>query len=218
MRARDDREFRREGRVANTPFTAMAFRGKLRDKSTLEGKAMKKAAVVLLLLWILPMAACKKHVVREAPSPAPPSEAVQQPREKGPSAAAEESLKAVKYPGIKGEVMETSLLKDIHFDFDRYDLRPDAKRILAENARVLMENPTWKVQIEGHCDERGSNEYNLALGERRARSAMNYLIKLGISPERLSIISYGEERPLDPRHCEEAWAKNRRCHFVVVER
>lgn len=200
------------------PFTAVAFRAKLPDKSTVEGKAMKKAMVLLVLLWILPMAACKKYVVREAPFLAPTSEAVQQPREEEPSAAAQESLKPVKYPGIEGEVMETPLLKDIHFDFDRYDLRPDAKRILAENARVLMENPTWKVQIEGHCDERGSNEYNLALGEKRARSAMNYLIKLGISPERLSIISYGEERPLDPRHCEEAWAKNRRCHFVVVER
>jgi len=66
--------------------------------------------------------------------------------------------------------------------------------------------------------ERGSNEYNLALGERRARAAMEYLIQLGIDPSRLSIVSYGEERPVDPRHCEEAWAKNRRCEFVVVER
>jgi len=129
---------------------------------------------------------------------------------------AEGTLKAKRYPGIEGEVLESSLLKDIHFEFDRYDLTSEAKRILAENARVLKENPSWKIQIEGHCDERGSNEYNLALGERRARSAMSYLIRLGISRDRLSIISYGEEMPLDPRHCEEAWAKNRRCHFVII--
>ncbi len=177
---------------------------------------MKKVGVGICMLLLL-VACAKKQVVTEAPPTPPPSQVREEGVQEAPSVA-EETLKPVKYPGIEGEVMETPLLKDIHFDFDRYDLRPDAKRILAENARVLMEHPTWKVQIEGHCDERGSNEYNLALGEKRARSAMNYLIKLGISPERLSIISYGEERPLDPRHCEEAWAKNRRCHFVVIER
>lgn len=129
-----------------------------------------------------------------------------------------EALEPVTYPGVEGEVWRTPLLKTIYFDFDRYDLRPDAKRTLEENARVLKENPTWHVLIEGHCDERGSNEYNLALGEKRARAAMEYLIMLGIEPERLSIISYGEERPVDPRHNEEAWAKNRRCEFVVIRR
>lgn len=176
---------------------------------------MKKAVVGICLLLLLGCA--KRELITEAP-PAPSPEVKERATVEEEPVVAEETLKPVKYPGIEGEVMETSLLKDIHFDFDRYDLRPDAKRILAENARVLMENPTWKVLIEGHCDERGSNEYNLALGEKRARAAMQYLTKLGISPGRLSIISYGEERPLDPRHNEEAWAKNRRCHFVVIEK
>ena len=90
-----------------------------------------------------------------------------------------------------------------------------AKKILEENAKWLKAHPEVKVIIEGHCDERGSEEYNLALGEKRAKSARDYLISLGISPERLSIISYGESMPLDPRHCEEAWAKNRRAHFAI---
>jgi len=173
---------------------------------------------VLLVLFLLPQ--CKRQVIVERPVETPAEElergeAVQAPQRPSPSEE-EVALKPRKYPGIEGEVLESSLLKDIHFEFDRYDLTPEAKRILAENAQVLLEHPTWKIQIEGHCDERGSNEYNLALGEKRARSARDYLIKLGIAPERLSIISYGEEMPLDPRHCEEAWAKNRRCHFVIL--
>jgi peptidoglycan-associated lipoprotein len=90
--------------------------------------------------------------------------------------------------------------------------------ILKENAALLHKYPKVKIQIEGHCDERGTNEYNLALGERRANSTRNYLISLGISPDRISTISYGEERPLDPGHNEEAWAKNRRAHFVILSK
>jgi peptidoglycan-associated lipoprotein len=89
---------------------------------------------------------------------------------------------------------------------------------MTENAKIVSNHPSLKIQIEGHCDERGSNEYNLALGERRATSAKLYLIKLGVPENRLSTISYGEERPLDPGHNEEAWAKNRRCHFVILSR
>jgi len=107
------------------------------------------------------------------------------------------------------------LLKDIHFDFDDDRIREDAKKILNRNAEVLMKYPWVKVLIEGHCDERGTVEYNLALGERRAMNAKKYLVSYGIDPSRISIISYGEEKPLDPRHNEEAWAKNRRAHFVV---
>jgi len=181
----------------------------------------KEMVMVLAILLVLFLPQCKRQVIVERPVEAP--EEVERGKEvrepTRPSPAEEEVvLKPKKYPGIEGEVLESSLLKDIHFEFDRYDLTPEAKRILAENAQVLLEHPTWKIQIEGHCDERGSNEYNLALGEKRARSARNYLIKLGIAPERLSIISYGEEMPLDPRHCEEAWAKNRRCHFVILSK
>jgi peptidoglycan-associated lipoprotein len=128
----------------------------------------------------------------------------------------EKSLVAKKTPGIEGEVFESSLLKDIHFGFDKYDVRPEDTKVLKENAALLTKYPKVKIQIEGHCDERGTTEYNLALGERRANSAKNYLISLGIPNDRISTISYGKERPLDPGHNEEAWAKNRRDHMVVL--
>jgi peptidoglycan-associated lipoprotein len=128
----------------------------------------------------------------------------------------EKSLVAKKEPGIEGVVLESKLLKDIHFDFDEYDIRPGDAEILKENATLLKKFPSVKVQIEGHCDERGTIEYNLALGERRAHSAKNYLVSLGISSDRISTISYGKEKPLDPSHNEEAWAKNRRAHSIIL--
>lgn len=107
---------------------------------------------------------------------------------------------------------------NIYFDFDKYNLTPNAREILADKAYWLKKNPSVKVYIEGHCDERGTNEYNLALGERRSNSAKTYLNSLGISPGRMGTISYGEERPVDPSRNEEAWAKNRRAHFVITSR
>jgi peptidoglycan-associated lipoprotein len=103
----------------------------------------------------------------------------------------------------------------IHFEFDKSRLLPEAKAILRVKAEWLKANPEAQAIIEGHCDERGTNEYNLALGDRRAQSAKTYLVDLGIAPERLTCISYGEERPLDPGHNEAAWAKNRRDQFVL---
>ncbi len=105
---------------------------------------------------------------------------------------------------------------NIHFAFDRYDLRPDARGVLRDLAGWLAEHEGWEVTIEGHCDERGTIEYNLALGERRAEAAKAYLRSLGVPDDRITTISYGEERPLDPGSNEEAWAKNRRDHFIVV--
>jgi peptidoglycan-associated lipoprotein len=107
--------------------------------------------------------------------------------------------------------------EDIYFPYDSAALTPEAQEILRQKAAWLQDNPTARVTIEGHCDERGTNEYNLALGEARAQSTKNYLIDLGISASRIGTISYGEERPLDPRSSEEAWSKNRRAHFVFVE-
>jgi peptidoglycan-associated lipoprotein len=130
----------------------------------------------------------------------------------------EKSLVAKKEPGIEGEILESKLLKDIFFDFDKYEVRPEDARILKENADLLRKYPNVKVQIEGHCDERGTVEYNLALGERRANSAKSYLTTLGIPSTRISIISYGKERPLDPAHNEEAWAKNRRAHTIILSK
>jgi len=130
----------------------------------------------------------------------------------------EKSLVAKKEPGIEGKVFESKLLKDVHFDFDKYDVRPGDTEILKENAALLKRYPKVKIQIEGHCDERGTIEYNLALGERRANSTKKYLLSLGIPADRISTISYGEERPLDPGHNEEAWAKNRRAHFIILDK
>ncbi len=130
----------------------------------------------------------------------------------------EKSLVAKKTPGIEGEVFETKMLKRIHFDFDKYDIRLGDTERLKEDAALLKRFPTVRIQIEGHCDERGTGEYNLALGERRAHSAKAYLVSLGIDEKRISTITYGKEKPLDPGHNEEAWSKNRRDEFVVLSK
>lgn len=105
--------------------------------------------------------------------------------------------------------------EDIHFAFDSFFLDAEAERILAQKAAWLQSNGDASVQIEGHCDERGTSAYNLALGERRANAVQEYLTVLGIAADRLSTISYGEEQPLDPGHDEAAWSRNRRAHFVI---
>ena len=130
----------------------------------------------------------------------------------------EKSLVAKKERGIEGEVFESKLLKDIYFDYDKYEIRREDEEILKENAAFLKKNPKMKIQIEGHCDERGTAEYNLALGERRANHTKKYLVSLGITSDRISTISYGEERPLDPSNDDKAWAKNRRAHIVVLSK
>ena len=114
-----------------------------------------------------------------------------------------------------GTFRATIELKDVHFDFDKYDIRSGDAKTLDANAAWLKSNTTMLVLIEGHCDERGTNEYNLALGERRAKAAMNYLVSQGVAQNRVSIISYGEQRPVCTEHDEACWAKNRRAHFLV---
>ena len=106
-------------------------------------------------------------------------------------------------------------LADAFFDFDDFTLRSDAKSALTNNGKYLDRNSSGSVVVEGHCDERGSVEYNLALGEKRARAAKEFLVSYGIASSRLTTISYGKERPFDPGHEEESWAKNRRAHFVA---
>jgi len=120
--------------------------------------------------------------------------------------------------GTAGAAGKETGLVLIHFEFDKYTLTPEARESLKKNADWLRKNPNVKILIEGHADERGTNEYNLALGEKRAHSARQYLVELGIPADRLSTVSYGEERPLDPRHNEEAWAKNRRDAFTSLGR
>lgn len=117
----------------------------------------------------------------------------------------------------KATLAESSF-ETVYYDFDRADLRQDAREALSKNAEILLKSKSdAKIQIEGHCDERGSAEYNLALGERRAKSSLQYLTTLGVKADRLSIISYGKEKPAVQGSDEAAWAKNRRAEFVVVK-
>jgi len=116
------------------------------------------------------------------------------------------------------DFVATPVLRDIHFDFDRYDIRPDDARVLDANAESLKSNPAWRVLIEGHADQRGTTEYNIVLGDRRARASMNYLVAQGIRPTRISIISYGEARPVCNQPSESCWSENRRAHFLVKEK
>jgi peptidoglycan-associated lipoprotein len=146
--------------------------------------------------------AANAEIAKELPvQPAPKKEsAVQNPVAPIPQAA---ELKAA--------------LERIFFDFDAFTLSKDARDTLEKNAKLMRNEPAVKVRIEGNCDERGSDEYNLALGEKRAKSAMQYLVTMGIPMERLSVISYGKEKPADPGHSEEAWARNRRDEFVITK-
>jgi len=112
-------------------------------------------------------------------------------------------------------ILKELQIPDINFDFDKYNLKPDAQSILKAGAPAYLKYRDYKLVIEGHCDERGTVEYNLALGEKRAMEAAKYLIDLGIGKERIKTISYGKEMPLDKGHNDAAWAKNRRAHFVI---
>ena len=111
---------------------------------------------------------------------------------------------------------EGDILKDVHFAFDSYVLNEANKTILKENYKWLADNTAKKVEVEGHCDERGTSEYNMALGNKRAKATADYLISLGVTKDRLNTVSYGKEMPLDPAHNEAAWAKNRRAHFKIL--
>ena len=187
---------------------------------------VKKSCIVMGVIFsLVVMGACAKKAVKEEPLLTEKAEeqasgktAEDTQKAATGEKALEESLEKKKYPGVEGEFLESSLLKDIHFGFDRYDLTPKAREILSQNAELLLKHSRVNIQIEGHCDERGTIEYNLALGERRSNSAEQYLMALGVSPNRIATISYGEEMPVDPRHHEEAWAKNRRAHFIVLSR
>ena len=126
-------------------------------------------------------------------------------------------------PAVKEETVaaaskaEMSIeLTNIYFDFDSFVLKSESRKILESNAEIIKKQKPDKIVIEGHCDERGSDEYNLVLGEKRAKAAMNYLIALGVPATTLSVISYGKEKPTTPEHSESAWAKNRRAEFLVI--
>ncbi len=178
---------------------------------------MKKITVgFLALLFLMTLGGCKK---KEKVKVIPPAE------KQVAKTGEEVKEKPIPKPVVQEESIEDMSLEEInkkgylqriHFDFDKYNIREDQKPILIKNAEWLKAHPTVKILIEGHCDERGTEEYNLALGEKRAKAVRDFLISLGISPDRIKIVSYGKSRPLDPRHNEEAWAKNRRAEFVII--
>jgi len=173
------------------------------------------AIVLILSLGI----ACKKKPVEVPPPPPPvqeqpPVEKVEPPVVQEPQLTEEEIFLQKSLEEINRE----KPLAMIHFDYDKSFIRDDAKPVLEANAQWLNRFRTIKVLIEGHCDERGTEEYNLALGERRAKSTMDYLLSLGISADRMRIISYGKSQPLDPGHNEAAWQMNRRAQFLIIEK
>lgn len=176
-------------------------------------------ALILVIPGLLFTASCAKKVVKEEAAMEQPGEdeAAIKAREAAEKARQEELARqrAIEEERLKEEARDKFLNEDIHFDFDSSTLTAEAQKILTKKAEWLMNNPDAKSTVEGHCDERGTNEYNLALGDRRATSAKTFLVDLGVSASRLTTISYGEERPVDSGQNEEAWAKNRRCHFTI---
>jgi peptidoglycan-associated lipoprotein len=191
---------------------------------------MRSVLMIPTALLILVAAGCAKQpatMPASASAPSPGSTGASRPQ----PAAAQSSMgqdagRATLGPGAGAagatvarvsprEFGENAALRDVNFDYDKYDIRPADAKILDANAVWLKTNARSLLLIEGHCDERGTPEYNLALGERRAKAAMSYLTALGIQANRISIISYGEERPLCKEHGEACWAKNRRAHFLV---
>ncbi|EQB62922.1 MAG: hypothetical protein RBG1_1C00001G0501 [candidate division Zixibacteria bacterium RBG-1] len=173
---------------------------------------MKKYILILVSLFLFTyLIGCgKKPALKPAVEP-PKTETETKTGETTPEPVQDEDVMSE-----SGDLDTKVDLKRIHFEFDKYRLTDEAKEILAENARVLRNNSKVRITIEGHCDERGTVEYNLALGERRAQAARSYLIELGVPESRISIISYGKERPLEYGQNESTWAKNRRDEFVIV--
>lgn len=171
-------------------------------------RSMRVAAIVLMVAAVaLPGCAKKKRITDES------SRIGGGP---GGEAGITEGSSLDRYKHGRGPE-EDGVLKDVHFGYDSYQLDGQARDILAANAEWLKENPRARAEIEGHCDERGTIEYNLALGTRRAQAAKDYLVTLGISPGRLSTISYGEELPLCREQSESCYARNRRVHFVPAQ-
>lgn len=183
-------------------------------------------AVGLVLVLALGAVACSGGPKAQAPPPEPTPAPTPEVSEPVPEEEVSEPVtETLSTEEVSSELPEDLMvlnqrgyLEDVFFDTDRYDLKPEARGILAKNANWLLQYPTVQVLIEGHCDERNTREYNLALGERRANAVRDYLMSLGIAGDRMRTISYGEERPFALGHSEEAWRLNRRAHFVITAR
>ena len=189
---------------------------------------MKKEFISLLLLLGMVFAGCSSPKVVQ--QPAEPEQ--QQPRQTEMTAQepeqqvteirptdrmTEQQLAKIVTNEEVPQYKETSgLFPDIYFDYDEYQIQPDARPVLEKVSSWLLKHRSAQISVEGNCDERGTNEYNLALGDRRAKAVRDYLIALGIAPGRIQTISYGEENPVCMEKTEQCWTKNRRVHFVVL--
>jgi peptidoglycan-associated lipoprotein len=188
----------------------------------------RTSGVAVLLLLVMSVAACGKKpapVARPMPPPPPggtsttggsrppaPPEPVAEPTIVPPEPVRDDAIASASLDDLN----RNSPLKPVFFEYDSSDLSPEAQKTLDENAATMKKYPTWAVTIEGHCDERGTAEYNLALGERRSVAARAYLVSLGVPADRIRTVSYGKEFPFDPAHSETAFSTNRRAHFVIT--
>jgi len=202
------------------------------------GFPWKRAAMALFLASVLAAGCSKKQTVKSdsgaGPAPGEPALSAPAPGGEGKEAVTEAPVAGMppapappspaQTPAVLAKAAEAgvavteekpSRFEDVLFDFDKSDLKEEGKRICRTVADFLRGNPKARVLIEGHCDERGTAEYNLALGERRATAVRNYIVSLGVPKAVFSTVSFGKERPLEPGHNEAAWAKNRRAHFVL---
>lgn len=191
-----------------------------------------RLAALLLVITATASACSRKKPPVARPTPPPPSATANgaPPPPPAPLAEPEPPVASVPVePGISGtavdynsrsldELNRESPLQPVFYSYDGADVAADMQATLQRNAEILRQYPSWVVTIEGHCDDRGTTEYNLTLGDRRAQAARAYLISLGIPAERLKTVSYGEEFPFEPGATEEAYAKNRRAHFVVTSK
>jgi peptidoglycan-associated lipoprotein len=177
---------------------------------------MKKSALVVALLAMSLTYACKKKPPEVQPEPAPTA-APPAPAPMGTPAPIEDEYSKLKKMSVD-EIDRLKLLADVQFDFDSSEIRDTDKPVLSKNAEVLKKFDFLRVTVEGHCDARGSVEYNLALGERRAKATSDYLVGLGVPADRLKTVSYGKEVPLCSENSEDCWARNRRAHFTVSEK
>ncbi|NDY41670.1 peptidoglycan-associated lipoprotein Pal [Dissulfurirhabdus thermomarina] len=177
-------------------------------------------AVLFFAVFLL-AAGCAKTEVSAPEETAPPA-VVEEPVAEEPQApAVEQPAETEAAAPVYGEEISEGRthapMLPVYFDFDKYNIRDDMKGRLEDDARFLLDHPEIRIEVQGNCDERGTNEYNLALGERRAKSIKDYLVNLGVAADRIETVSFGEERPLDPGHNEEAWAKNRRGDLVILK-
>jgi peptidoglycan-associated lipoprotein len=185
---------------------------------------MNGRTILAVLLMACALAACGKKVppvpvqppLEQPPAvstpPSPPAQPVTEALPVPPQPLQEDALSDRSLDDLNRD----SPLRPAFFPVDGFDLDAEARAIVSANAELLRRYPTWMITIEGHCDERGTAEYNLALGERRAIAARTYLVSLGIAPNRVRTVSYGKEFPFDPGHDEVAWSANRRAHFVIT--